>query len=133
MTSAHETPARTPREFGVGHMPKSTESQPFRKPSRTPRLQMQAGDRTSGQWRPFTTNLVVELHDLIAALSQFYGPIERVVFDWSDHDIGQRAIGNLDDVAVDGPEPDQPANTMYLYSTTGLRIQLTVEPPISTR
>ncbi|WP_245672465.1 DUF5994 family protein [Nocardia anaemiae] len=55
----------------VGNIgPPPRDLQPFRTPTRTPRLLLRRSDSSSGQfggaWWPWTANLTAELHDLIS-------------------------------------------------------------------
>ncbi|MFE3001992.1 DUF5994 family protein [Nocardia sp. NPDC059246] len=103
-----------------------------RTPTGTPRLRLRPDSEVSGYidatWWPRSSNLAVELPDLITALRPRAGPIERIVYDphaWSPtgrhHLVADRTI-RLD------PYPFELFGTMYMCGTDGTVIVLQAIP-----
>ncbi|WP_159847824.1 DUF5994 family protein [Nocardia sp. CY41] len=112
--------------------PPEPDRQPFRTPTRTPRLLLRepgtGSERVDGAWWPWTNNLTAELHDLISALTPRLGPTARVSFDWNAVSLSQRRIDNPDGVEVHGPDTGQPPGAMHLLGTTDAQLTLLVIP-----
>ncbi|KOS53901.1 DUF5994 family protein [Rhodococcus rhodochrous] len=110
-----------------------TRLQPFPQPTRTPRLLLRpAGAPESsvdGAWFPWTSNVTVELHDLVAALTPRLGAVARISFEWNALSSAQRRIDEFDGIAVTGPLPDQPSKMMYVYGENGARMVLAIIAP----
>lgn len=111
--------------------PLSTPSAPPCAPGPTPRLHLHQDPRDyiDATWWPRSSDLAIELPDLLTALQLRTGPISRVVYDptaWSPADrrlfMGDRAI-RLD------PYPFELLDTMYVYGTNGTVIVLQVLHP----
>lgn len=124
MTRADAEPAVT--GLPAGH------SQPFRVPTRTPRLLLHPPGPSSGAvdgaWWPWTANLTAELHDLISALTPRTGAISRIGFDWNTVSLAQRRIDRADGVRLDGPAAGQAPAVMRLIGADGGRLTLLVIP-----
>lgn len=114
--------------------PQPTGGQPFRTPTRTPRLLLRESEtgtgpeQVDGAWWPWTNNLTAELHDLISVLTPRLGPTARVSFDWNAISLTQRSIDRRDGVEVHGPEAGQPHGVMRLIGTNGTQVTLHVIP-----
>ncbi|WP_067478861.1 DUF5994 family protein [Nocardia amamiensis] len=111
-----------------------TGRQPFRTPTRTPRLLLRetgtgtGPEQVDGAWWPWTNNLTAELHDLISALTPRLGNTARVSFDWNAISLTQRRIDRQDGIEVHGPEAGQPPGVMRLLGTNGAQVTLLVIP-----
>ncbi len=108
----------TSNHFDAG-MSGPGERQPFRTPTRTPRLMLRGRTavpgNVDGAWWPWTANLTSELHDLISAVTPRLGPTMRVGFEWNATSLAQRRIDAVDHVRTHGPGDDQPPDVMRLY------------------
>ncbi|SBS78201.1 conserved hypothetical protein [uncultured Mycobacterium sp.] len=102
-------------------------------PERTPRLRLKPKAPHSGcvdgAWWPHSDELTKELPDLLAVLSVRLGPIDRVLYKFSDwakapakFATGDRAV-HLDGYRL------QPPNTVEVLGLDGKRIVLLVVPP----
>ncbi|WP_330231572.1 DUF5994 family protein [Nocardia sp. NBC_00508] len=119
-------------DMGRDPGPPRSEQQPFRTPTRTPRLLLSRPgthpDHVDGGWWPWTSNLTAELHDLISVLTPRLGPTARISFDWNAVSLTQRRIDNYDGIALHGPDTGQPAGVMHLIGTNGAQMTLLVIP-----
>ncbi|WP_330250382.1 DUF5994 family protein [Nocardia sp. NBC_00565] len=106
--------------------------QPFRTPTRTPRLLLRGTGSGSGPvdgaWWPWTANLTAELHDLISVLTPRLGSTVRIGFDWNAVSLTQRRIDHDDGIQLHGPGSAQPNDIMHLVGTGGTRLTLLVIP-----
>ncbi|TJZ78084.1 hypothetical protein FCG67_12230 [Rhodococcus oryzae] len=107
--------------------------QPFEPATRTSRILLRARGAPSGlvdgAWWPRTTNLTLELHDVISAVATHLGRTVRVSFAWNPRSVTQRGLDRHDGVLVCGPVDGQPQNVMYLFGADGSRLALLVVPP----
>jgi hypothetical protein len=112
--------------------PPLRDGQPFRAPTRTPRLMLRGtGSRpghVDGAWWPWTANLTAELHDLISVLTPRLGPTVRIGFDWNAVSLAQRRIDHDDGIELHGPSGAQPHDVMHLVGTGGTHLTLLVIP-----
>ncbi|WP_174550042.1 DUF5994 family protein [Nocardia arthritidis] len=119
-------------DMTAGTGPPQPGRQPFRTPTRTPRLLLRESrtgpEQLDGGWWPWTDNLTAELHDLISVLTPRLGPTERVSFEWNAVSITQRRIDRQDDIEVHGPDTGQPPGIMHLIGTNGTEATLLVIP-----
>ncbi|MFI7671132.1 DUF5994 family protein [Nocardia sp. NPDC049526] len=106
--------------------------QPFRSPTRTPRLLLRASGSRSGQvdgaWWPWTANLTAELHDLISVLTPRLGSTVRIGFGWNAVSLAQRRIDHDDGIRLHGPGAAQPDDVMHLVGAGGTHLALLVIP-----
>jgi len=107
--------------------------QPFEPATRTSRILLRArgapAGLVDGAWWPRTTNLTLELHDVISTVATHLGRTARVAFAWNPRSVTQRGLDRHDGVLVCGPVDGQPQNVMYLFGTDGSRLALLVVPP----
>lgn len=106
--------------------------QPFRTPTRTPRLLLRGSGTGSGHvdgaWWPWTANLTAELHDLINVLTPRLGATVRIGFGWNAVSLAQRRIDHDDGIRLDGPGAAQPHDVMHLVGAGGAHLALLVIP-----
>lgn len=116
--------------------PAHFERQPFRTPTRTPRLMLRGRSalpgNVDGAWWPWTTNLTSELHDLINAVTPRLGPAMRVGFEWNATSLAQRRIDTDDHIRVHGAGDGQPPDVMRLYGAHDTSLTLLVIPADTT-
>lgn len=110
----------------------SDERQPFRTPTRTPRLMLRergaVPGNVDGAWWPWTPNLTSELHDLISAVTPRLGTTMRVGFEWNATSLAQRRIDTDDHIRIQGRSDDQPPEVMHLYGAHNTALALLVIP-----
>ncbi|MFI6775523.1 DUF5994 family protein [Nocardia sp. NPDC050412] len=106
--------------------------QPFRTPTRTPRLLLRTSGSRSGQvdgaWWPWTANLTAELHDLISVLTPRLGSTVRIGFAWNAVNLAQRRIDHDDGIRLYGPGAAQSQDVMHLAGVGGTHLALLVIP-----
>ncbi|MFD0364943.1 DUF5994 family protein [Nocardia sp. GCM10030253] len=112
--------------------PPRSNKQPFRTPTRTPRLLLREhstrSSQVDGAWWPWTANLTAELHDLISALTPRLGHTVRIDFDWNAVSLTQRRIDHDDGIRMHGPGHNQPPDVMHLIGSDGASLTLLVIP-----
>ena len=101
-------------------------------PERTPRLRLKPkaihSGYVDGAWWPHTSNLSMELPDLLAVLSVRLGQIDRVLYnvgEWSTAPVKLSTGGRR--VRLDGYQR-QPVNTIEVVGLDGDRIVLLTVP-----
>ncbi|CAM3812194.1 DUF5994 family protein [Smaragdicoccus niigatensis] len=114
------------------HSGESARRHPYAETNRTPRLLLRkasepAVGRVDGVWWPWTTSLVVELHDLINAVTFRTGTVTQVSFRWNDVNRRQPTIEPADGVRLCPPSFDQPDGVMYVFGRAA-RLALVVVP-----
>lgn len=117
----------------VGNIgPPPRDLQPFRTPTRTPRLLLRRSGSSSGQvdgaWWPWTANLTAELHDLISVLTPRLGATVRIGFGWNAVSLAQRRIDGDDGIRLHGPGAAQPHDVMHMVGAGGTHLALLVIP-----
>ncbi|MFQ6329949.1 DUF5994 family protein [Nocardia sp. CWNU-33] len=127
-----QRPITNHRDMTRNTGPPQRDRQPFRTPTRTPRLLLREGGTRSsnvdGAWWPWTANLTAELHDLISVLTPRLGPTVRIGFDWNAVSLTQRRIDHDDGIQIHGPGKNQPPDVMHLIGAQGARLTLLVIP-----
>ncbi|MFI6363283.1 DUF5994 family protein [Nocardia sp. NPDC050630] len=112
--------------------PPVLDRQPFRKPTRTPRLLLRGAGSSAGHvdgaWWPWTANLTAELHDLISVLTPRLGSTVRIGFGWNAVSLAQRRIDHDDGIRLHGPGAAQPNDVMHLVGAGGTHLALLVIP-----
>ncbi|MET7769883.1 DUF5994 family protein [Nocardia sp. NPDC005366] len=125
-------PITNHREMGESAGAPRSPEQPFRTPTRTPRLLLCGADTGSdgvdGAWWPWTDNLTAELHDLVSALVPRLGPVARIGFDWNAVSVSQRHIDRADGIEIVGPGLGQAPDTMQLFGADASHLTLLVIP-----
>ncbi|WP_051026496.1 DUF5994 family protein [Nocardia higoensis] len=121
-----------PRHFETREESVRPVAQPFRAPTRTPRVLLadpaDSLGLVDGAWWPRTDNLTSELHDLVSAVTPQLGPIARVAFDWNVFSADQRRIDREDGIEVTGPDIDQSSDVIRLSGRQGAQLDLLVIP-----
>lgn len=121
--------ADSPRHI-TNHQAMGGDRQPFRVPTRTPRLLLRGSESHTelfdGAWWPRTANLTAELHDLISALTPRLGRTARISFDWNVTSRNQRRIDHDDGIDLRVPDIGQLPDTMHLVGVNGVHLTLLV-------